>query len=42
LSRSDDETGLARIGGAHGLWQPIFARVGAVIIGIAALAERAV
>lgn len=31
--------GLSRIGGAHGLWQPIFAIVGATIIAGAALAR---
>ncbi len=33
--------GLSRIGGAHGLWQPIFAGIGAVIIAGAALAQLA-
>jgi len=33
--------GLSRIGGAHGLWQPIFAGIGAVVIAGAALAQLA-
>ena len=33
--------GLSRIGGAHDVWQPIFAGVGAVIIAGAALARLA-
>ena len=33
--------GLSRIGGAHGVWQPIFAVIGAVIIAIAALMRLA-
>ncbi len=33
--------GLSHIGGAHGLWQPIFAGIGAVIIAGAALARLA-
>ena len=33
--------GLSRIGGAHGIWQPIFAGVGAVIIAGAALVRLA-
>ena len=33
--------GLSRIGGAHGVWQPIFAGIGAVIIAGAALARLA-
>ena len=33
--------GLSRIGGAHGIWQPIFAGIGAVIIVGAALARLA-
>ena len=33
--------GLSHIGGAHGVWQPIFAGIGAVIIACAALARLA-
>ncbi len=33
--------GLTRIGGAHGIWQPIFAGVGALIIACAALMRLA-
>ena len=33
--------GLSRIGGAHGIWQPIFAGIGAVIIAGAALTRLA-
>lgn len=33
--------GLSRIGGAHGLWQPVFAMVGAVFIAGAASARLA-
>ena len=33
--------GLSRIGGAHGVWQPVFAGVGAVIIAGAALTRLA-
>ena len=33
--------GLSRIGGAHGLWQPIFAGVGGLIIACAALMRLA-
>ena len=33
--------GLSRIGGAHGVWQPIFAGIGAIMIAGAALARLA-
>ena len=33
--------GLSRIGGAHGVWQPVFACIGAVIIAGAALTRLA-
>ncbi len=33
--------GLSHIGGAHGVWQPIFAGIGAIIIAGAALARLA-
>ncbi len=31
--------GLSRIGGAHGLWQPVLAGIGAIAVGAAALAR---
>ena len=33
--------GLSRIGGAHGVWQPVFAGIGAVIVASAALSRLA-
>ena len=33
--------GLSHIGGAHGIWQQVFAVIGSVVIGVAALIRLA-